>query len=165
MSPPVAPGDRERAGPEPNEPTGLRATGRRLLARLVPRFGEGIGAAEAAEFDAAARHAYQAALSLDMSSLAPASPLSRPADPPGPVPEPAAATDASTWATLPSPQTPPDDRPTGPAGAPSAPVSATPYARQPGETAPGSLLRAPSNVTLVADEFFDSLIRRVESDH
>jgi hypothetical protein len=163
VSPPVAPGGRERAGPEPNEPTGLRATGRRHLARLVPRFGEGIGAAEAAEFDAAARHAYQAALSLDMSSLAPASPLSRPADPPGPVPESTATAEAEapTWATLPGP---PPERLVDSPGQAQEPASAAPYRRQPGETAPGSLLRTPSNVTLVADEFFDSLIRRVESD-
>jgi len=147
--------------PDPREPTGWRAAARRLLALLRP----GRGATEAAEFDAAERRAYEAAVKLWSGSLAPPTASSpRPADPPGPVPESTVAMDAPTWAAPPSPQNPPDDRPTGPAGAPSAPVSATPYARQPGETAPGSLLRAPSNVTLVADEFFDSLIRRVESD-
>jgi hypothetical protein len=147
--------------PTLKEPKGWRAAARRLLARL--RIGR--RATEAAEFDAAERRAYEAAVKL-WGSLAPATASTpRPADPPGPVPDPAAATDAPTWAALPSPQNPPDDRPTGPAGTPSEPTVAAPYRRQPGDTtAPGSLLRTPSNVTLVADEFFDSLIRRAEGD-
>jgi hypothetical protein len=165
MSPPIDPEGREQAAPAPDEPSGLRAAGRRFLARLVPRFGEGIGAAEAAEFDAAARQAYQAALKLDMGSRAPASPPSRPADAPGPVPEftATAEAEASVWATRPSlPEVRLVDLP----GQAPEPASAALHRRQPGEnTAPGSLLRTPSNVTLVADEFFDSLIRRVESDH
>lgn len=36
--------------------------------------------------------------------------------------------------------------------------------RQPGETAPESLLRAPSGAVSVADDFFDGLVRRVEGD-
>ena len=149
--------------PAPDEPSGLRAAGRRLLARLVPRFGEGIGAAEAAEFDAAARQAYQAALKLDMGSRAPASPPSRPADSPGPVPEPLATAEAEAliWATRPSL---PEVRLLDSPGQSPEPASAAPHRRQPGETAPGFLLRTPSNVTPVADEFFDSLTRRVESD-
>ena len=164
MSAPIGPAGRRQARPSPKEPTGWRATGRRLLARLVPRFGEGIGTAEAAEFDAAAREAYQAALKLDTGSpRAPASPPSSPTDLPGPGPEPAAATDAPTWAAVPSPDLP-SDRPNGPARAAADPVGAAPHRPQPGETAPSSLLRTPSNVTLVADEFFDSIIRHVESD-
>ena len=104
MSPPINPEGREQAAPAPDEPSGLRAAGRRLLARFVPRFGEGIGAAEAAEFDAAARQAYQAALKLDMGSRAPASAPSRPVDAPGPVSEPLATAEAEApvWATRPS---------------------------------------------------------------
>jgi hypothetical protein len=163
VSLPIDPEGRGRAAPQPDDPTGLRAAGRRFLGRLVPRFGEGIGAAEAAEFDAAARQAYQAAAKLDMGSRAPASPPSRPADAPGPVPEPLATAEAEppVWATRPSlPEVPLIDFP----GRAPEPASAAPYRRQPGETAPGYLLRTPSNVTPVADEFFDSLIRRVESD-
>jgi hypothetical protein len=36
--------------------------------------------------------------------------------------------------------------------------------RQPGETAPESLLRAPAAAATVADDFFDGLVRRVEGD-
>jgi hypothetical protein len=163
VSPPIDPEGRERAVPAPDSPSGLRSAGRRLLARLVPRFGEGIGATEAAEFDAAARQAYQAALKLDMGSRAPAAPLSRPTDAPGPVPEPLATAEAEApvWATRPSlPKVRLVDLP----GRAPEPEGAAPHRRQPGDTAPGSLLRTPSNVTPVADEFFDSLIRRVESD-
>jgi len=36
--------------------------------------------------------------------------------------------------------------------------------RQPGETAPESLLRAPAAAASVVDDFFDGLVRRVEGD-
>jgi hypothetical protein len=164
VSPPIDPEGRERAAaPAPDEPSGLRSAGRRLLGRLVPRFGEGIGATEAAEFDAAARQAYQAALKLDLGSRAPASPPSQPPDGPDPVPEPleTAEAEAPIWATRPSLL---DVRLADLPGQAPEPASAAPQRRQPGGTAPGSLLRTPSSVAPVADEFFDSLIRRVESD-
>jgi hypothetical protein len=41
---------------------------------------------------------------------------------------------------------------------------APPRRRQPGETAPDFLLRTPTNVAPVADDFFDGIIRRVEGD-
>jgi hypothetical protein len=126
-----------------------------------------MGADEAAEFDAAARQAYQAALKLETGSpLAPASPPSRPADAPEPVPEPlaTAAVDAPTWAALTGPQSQPSDRPASPVLA-RPDLAGAAQSRQLGDTAaPHSLLRTPSTVTPVADEFFDSLIRRVESD-
>jgi hypothetical protein len=163
VSPPIDPAGRQRAVPAPDEPSGLREAGRRLLGRLVPRFGEGIGATEAAEFDAAARQAYQAALKVDLGSRAPDLGPSSPADAPAPVPEPAATAEAegSLWATRPSLL---DVRLADLPGQAPEPASAAPQRRQPGDTAPGSLLRTPSSVAPVADEFFDSLIRRVESD-
>jgi hypothetical protein len=72
-----------------------------------------------------------------------------------------AEAEAPTWATRPSlPEVRLDELP----GQAPEPASAAPQRRQPGDTAPGSLLRTPSSVAPVADEFFDSLIRRVESD-
>jgi hypothetical protein len=46
--------------------------------------------------------------------------------------------------------------------APDAPGTRT--RRQPGETAPERLLRAPAAAASVADDFFDGLVRRVEGD-
>ena len=151
--------------PAPEEPAAWRAAARRLLGRLRPGRGPGIGATEAAEFDAAARQAYQAALKLDRGMpLAPAQPEARSAEAPRPVPDSAIAAGESAWATQPGPPNSLSERLAVAGGESPEQVSAAPQQRQPGETAPGSLLRTPSNVTLVADEFFDSLIRRVESD-
>ncbi len=163
MSPPIDPEGRERAVPAPDKPSGLRSAGRRLLARLVPRFGEGPGAAEAADFDVAARQAYQAALKLDIGSRAPVSPLTRQADEPEPVPvfTATAKPESPVRATRPSL---PEVRLVDLADRAPEPASAAPHRRLPGDTAPGSLLRTPSSVTRVADEFFDSLGRGVESD-
>ena len=163
MSPPIDPEGRERAVPAPNKPSGLRSAGRRLLARLFPRFGEGPGAAEAADFDVAARQAYQAALKLDIGSRAPVSPSIRQTDEPEPVPvfTATAKPESPFRATLPSL---PEVRVVDVAAWDPEPLSAAPHRRLPGEPAPGSLLRTPSNVTPVADAFFDSLVRRVESD-
>jgi hypothetical protein len=68
----------------------------------------------------------------------------------------------------------------GPAAAPAAPAAVTgseparapadsePQARRPnrqaGETAPDFLLRTPTSVAPIVDDFFDGLIRRVEGD-
>lgn len=51
---------------------------------------------------------------------------------------------------------------TGSTGSPEPPTLFRPG--QPRETAPDSPIRTPSSVTAVADEFFEGLIRRVESD-
>jgi hypothetical protein len=139
--------------PAPRAPTGWRAAARRLLARLR----RDRGATEAAAFDTAERLAYEAEVALWNVSLAPpaaSSPL--PADSARPIQGPAAAPGAPVLPpvlpTLPSPLL---EVPFVSSGEPPAHVSAT---------APDLLLRTPSSVTSVADDFFDSLIRHVESD-
>ncbi len=42
--------------------------------------------------------------------------------------------------------------------------AAHPQSRQPGNTAPDFLLETPTSATLASDDFFDGLVRRVESD-
>lgn len=59
--------------------------------------------------------------------------------------------------------------PTTPAAEPAQEPAAEvrpelPHLQQAGETAPEFLLRTPTRVTPVADDFFDGLIRRVEGD-
>jgi hypothetical protein len=163
------------------EPRGWLAAVRALLARLVPGRGARAGATQAAELDAAARTADQSApVATPAAVPAPATgpfslPATRAATPtPAPAwelttpdwasaaaPEPAAAPRTSAWATpprLPAEQSaaqgrkPPEESP------------APPPRRQPGDTAPDFLSRTPTNVTLVADDFFDGLIRRIEGD-
>ena len=172
------------------------AAARGRLARLVPGRGARTGARQAAEFDAAARKAYQSALKIETGTpLAPAVPAARSAGAPptalptAPAPEPttpdaataprlepdaesataaepdpAATAHTSAWATPPLLPAEQSAAPDGePPAAPPAP-STLPRRRQPGETAPDFLLRTPTNVAPVADDFFDGLIRRVEGD-
>jgi hypothetical protein len=153
--------------PAPREPTGWRAAAQRLLARLRPDRGTGIGAADAAEFDAAARQAFQAALKLDAQSkrdaptpLVPASPPSHVAEAAGPAPEPAAALDELVLST-PNQSL---EHLAAASGESAEQAVDAPRRGQPGDTAPDLLLRTPSSVTSVADDFFDSLIRHVKSD-
>jgi Beta-lactamase superfamily domain len=223
MSPPVVPGNRGRTEPSPSEASAAPAApdifrprdpaplvgapehadaqarrslaaARGRLARLVPGRSARTGARQAAEFDAAARKAYQSALKLEIGApLAPALPAARsagapttepptalaseptapdaasatglePAAAPATAAEPAAAARTSAWAT--PPRLPAEQSAAvggEPPAAPPAP-STLPRRRQPGETAPDFLLRTPTNVAPVADDFFDGLIRRVEGD-
>jgi hypothetical protein len=153
--------------PDSRQSTGWRGAARRLIARLKPGGGTGIGVTEAAEFDAAARQAFQAALKLDARSnldaptpRVPASPPSHVIEAGGPAPAPAAVVDTKALATA--------NQSLENLAAPTveSPEKAVvaPRREQPGDRAPDSLLRAPSSVTSVADDFFDSLPRRVESD-
>jgi hypothetical protein len=157
--------------PAPREPTSWRDAARRLVARLRPGRGAGVGSSEGAEFDAAARRAYQAALKLDDGmSLAPAPPRARPAETPGPVPESRGAFDE------PEPQEGSDESalavtPNQPLGPPATAVresderaTEAPGREQLGYTSPDPLLRTRPGVDSVADDFFDSLIRRIEGD-
>ena len=121
-----------------------------------------MGVVEAAEFDAAARQAFHAALKLDRGTPSAPVPLeTRPSETPEPVPGPVNGTGLSAWAT---PSIPPPERLATLAGQSPEDAIAAPHWRQPGETAPDSLMQTSSNVTLVADDFFDGLIRRVEGD-
>ena len=75
--------------------------------------------------------------------------------------EPEATVRASAWATPPSQ---PAEQSAAPVrGAPEE-SPAPPHRRQPGDTAPDFLLRTPTSVTRVADDFFNGLIRQVEGD-
>jgi hypothetical protein len=76
-------------------------------------------------------------------------------------PETAAAPRASAWA---SPPRLPAEQSAAQGGEPPKESPAPPLRRQPGDTAPDFLLRTPASATLVADDFFDGLIRRIESD-
>ena len=180
MSPP----DRapEHAGAEPRRPL---AAARGVLARLVPGRGARTAASQAAEFDAAARNAYQSALKLETAApLAPAQPAAHsagaptsapPAAPapvaiptsappaaPAPVATPAAVpARASAWAT---PPIQPAEQSAAPVGGAPEESPAPSRRRQPGDTAPDFPLRTPTSVTRVADDFFDGIIRRVEGD-
>jgi len=164
MSPP----DRAPGHEEPRRPL---AAARGGLARLIPGRGARTAASQAAEFDAAARKAYQLALKLETAApLAPAPPTARsagaptsaPAPPAAPVATPAVVpARASAWAT---PPIQPAEQSAAPVGEAPEESPAPPRRRQPGDTAPGFLLRTPTSVTRVADDFFDDLIRRVEGD-
>lgn len=151
-----------RISPAPEDPSSWRAAARRLIARLRPGRGAGIGATEAAAFDAAARQAYQAALKLDREMPpAPAPRDARPAEAPTRVPDlPSAPVTTETASLL----NPPPERLVVSLGESPEQTPAVPHPRQPGETPPDPLLRTPSSVAPVADDFFDSLVRRVESD-
>lgn len=76
-------------------------------------------------------------------------------------PEAEAARPRGAWATPPSQ---PAEQSAAPVGEAPEESPAPPRRRQPGDTAPGFLLRTPTSVTRVADDFFDGLIRRVEGD-
>ena len=160
MSPQIGPEGRKLARPDPKEPAGWRVAGRRLLARFVPDRGAGIAAAEADEFDAAARQAYEAAQKLRSGSPLAVAP---PADSPAVATEPAltGAARVSAWA---SPSRLLTEEPAAPGTRSSEPATAAAHRRQAGETAPDSTLRTPSSVAVVADDFFDTLIRRAEGD-
>lgn len=157
--------------PEPEPPGRSLAAARGLLARLVPGRGARTGARQAAESDAVARNAYQSALKLATGApLAPAPPTARSvgaptsATPtaPAPVATPAAVpARVSAWAT---PPIQPAEQSAAPVGEAPEESPAPPRRRQPGKTAPDFLLRAPTSVTRVADDFFDGLIRRDEGD-
>jgi hypothetical protein len=148
----------------PGEPKGWRAAARRLVARLRPGGGAAVGSIQAADFDVAARQAYRAALKLDDGMpLAPAPPRVRPAGPPGlgTEGEPLDGRDESAAAVA------ADMPPEPPAAAfGESPERATdaPRRGRPTHTSPDSMLRTPSGVDSIADDFFDSLIRRVEDD-
>ena len=75
--------------------------------------------------------------------------------------EPAAAPSTSAWAAPPRPSA---EQSAAPVGATPRESPASPRRRQPGETAPDFLLRTPTSVTPVADDFFNGLIRRIEGD-
>jgi hypothetical protein len=190
-------GPPERApehAPGHEEPRRPLAGTRGVLARLVPGRGARTAASQAAEFDAAARKAYQSALTLETGApLAPAPPAARSAGAPtsapltvplgtpatpttapasgpttpdaasaaAPVATPAAAARASAWAT---PPRMPAEQSAPPGGEAPEVSPAPPSRRKPGETAPDFLLRTPTSVAPVADDFFDGLIRRVERD-
>ena len=84
--------------------------------------------------------------------LAPAAPPAAEAPPAAPaLPEP------------PPPAREPEAPPAAPAP-PEAPPAARRRRRTAGETAPDHLLQAPPSVSPAADDFFDGLVRRVESD-
>ena len=58
-----------------------------------------------------------------------------------------------------------DAKPAVPAdGGPEGGSPAPPRRHQPGDTAPDSLLQAPTSVVAVADDFFDGLVRQIEGD-
>ena len=147
---------RADAGPE-----GLLAAVRGRLAQLLPRRGARSGARQAAEFDVAARNAYESALKLEAG--APLSP-----EPPAAGSSGASTTEPPTVAA-PGPTTPDAAEPTAaaeprpPAEPPEEPLAPA-RRRQPGEAALDFLLRTPTNVAPVADDFFDGLVRRVEGD-
>jgi hypothetical protein len=80
---------------------------------------------------------------------------------PEPIPEPAAAARAAAWRT---PPRPPAEQFGAPDSAPPDGEPASRLRRTPGDTVPDFLLRAPTSVIPVADDFFDDLIRQVEGD-
>jgi hypothetical protein len=73
----------------------------------------------------------------------------------------AAASSASAWAT---PPRHPAEQSATPDRVPEAVSPAPPRRRQPGDTAPDFLLRAPTSVSPKADDFFDGLVQQVERD-
>lgn len=134
----------------------------RRLVELAPHLDRQIDPAEAAEWEAIvreptlsdARHhgSWAPGSAPAAESLTPAAgaalPLRNDLSPAGP----AAPTSAAAQG------------PTTPAGL-AATVHSERHHRQPaGDTAPDFLLRTPSGVLPVADDFFDGLIRRVEGD-
>ena len=161
--------------PEHEEPRRPLAAARGVLARLVPGRGARTAASQAAEFDAAARNAYQSALKLETAApLAPAQPAARsagaptsapptaPVTTPAPVATPASIpARVSAWAT---PPIQPAEQSAAPVGGAPEESPAPSRRRQPGDTAPDFPLRTPTSVTRVADDFFDGIIRRVEGD-
>jgi hypothetical protein len=172
VSQPVVPGNGGRTGNSPATPRRWRATIGGLLARLLPGQGDWAGPTEAAEFDAAARRAYESSLRLENGvPLVPARPSARhddgprSAQPTAPVATPAAAPppDDGTVATPESPASTPPGAPTSEDATPNpAPAVAPTLRRRPGDTAPDFLLRAPTSVIPKADDFFDGLVRQVE---
>jgi hypothetical protein len=121
----------------------------RTLTRIHP--------GEAAAFEEAAREAFRASSTLKARTPFVSVPT---AESPGSVsgavravvtvsaPTAPALATAIEWAREPAAAEPPGRKPR----------------RQAGDTAPDFLLRTPSSVTPVADDFFDGLIRQVESD-
>jgi hypothetical protein len=125
-------------------------------------------AAPTASLPAAAKAAAPATEPVSLPSAPATTPTtaraSRPTTPdtaPAAAPEPAAAARASAWATPPSQ---PEKRSAAPRGERAEEPPGPPRRRKPGETAPGFLLRTPTSIAPVADDFFDDLIRRVEGD-
>ena len=118
------------------------ASARGLLARLVPGRGARTGAREGVEFEG---------VEFDAAAPEPAAASERPEG----------AARVSAWATPPSQ---PAEQSAAPVGDAPEESPAPPRRRKPGDTAPDFLLRTPTSVTRVADDFFDGLIRRVEGD-
>ena len=113
--------------------------------------------AEAAAYAEAVRAVFLAGMTDDIPG--PPGPLP-PADPPAP--SPAAAHERSTASATTVPAVTATSAP-----APRPEATTRPAKRrrsQPGETAPEFLLRTPTSVAPVADDFFEDLARRVEAD-
>jgi hypothetical protein len=130
--------------------------GVRRLTAIVSGVARRIGGGEAAAFDEAAREAFRAGRIPDAP---PPLPSATNAD------SPAARSDAlrpinTVLAPMvrPSRPTPEATDQTDVAPSPTRPR------RQAGDTAPDLLLRPSAGVPAVADDFFDSLVRRVEGD-
>jgi hypothetical protein len=126
----------------------------RRLAGLIPGVAAPIDPAEAAAFQEAARESFRTGTTLGARKRLATVPLTEsPASLSGAV-RPTVSVSA----------------PTAPAVAPAAgperepAVIEGPARRQAGDTAPGFLLRTPTSVTPVADDFFDGLVRSVEGD-
>jgi len=149
-----------------------------LPARLGPGRFARTWARQADKFDAVAGESLQSELKLEAAARAtepvslpptPATtPTSAPASEPrtpdtasATAPAPATAGCASAWATPPRLAA---EQSVVPGGVPPEESLPPPRRRQPGDTAPDFLLRTPTSVTPVADDFFDDLIRRVEGD-
>ncbi len=126
----------EHAAPEPKR---IPAAARRLLARLVP----GHAGRRAADFDAAAREAYHAALKLETGApLAAAPPAGRSASAPASAPPTAAiATSAAVDAPAARPFSPPTTSATAPATAPASEPT-TPDAAPSAALGPGAVAHA-----------------------
>ena len=145
------------------------ASGLHLLAGLMPGR---IDPEDAAAYDEAAREAFRAGTTLGAlrpfaadASPEPSSSTSGAARPDPWVSAPTASPAAAGVARVSAP-TPPAPASAGELARERA-AAGRPARRprhQAGETAPESLLRTPTSVVPIADDFFDSILRRVEGD-
>ena len=155
-----------------NASAGLAATVRRprefsvpgTLRRVLGRLGSG----DAAAYDEAAREAFKAGTPTDLPPSGPSYDVagSRGAPPPGKFAEPARRQDATTAKQPSSLGSGPTDDSLGSTGStahePSMEDRLPEPHPPPGADSAEDPLRPPTNVTPVADDFFDGLIKRVE---
>jgi hypothetical protein len=125
------------------------------LAGVVSSLKRRIGVGKASEFDVAAREAFRAGIVVGAPTRLRSAPQTSPAPRPDMLRPISTALTPMAGVGRPTPEAPnqPERNPW-----PTRPP------RQAGDTAPDFLLRRSEGVAAVADDFFDSLVRRVEGD-